>query len=41
MLVESPELVTALSTKMNLIRAAALSPRESLRLLRNIRDEMA
>jgi transcriptional regulator with XRE-family HTH domain len=40
MLVESPELVIALTTKMSLIRAAALSPRESLQLLRRVRDEI-
>ena len=40
MLVENPELVITLTTKMNLIRAAALSPRESLQLLRRIRDEI-
>jgi transcriptional regulator with XRE-family HTH domain len=41
MLMETPELVTTLTTKMNLIRAAALSPHESLRLLHTIRDEIA
>jgi transcriptional regulator with XRE-family HTH domain len=39
MLIESPELVIAMTTKMNLIRAAALPPHESLNLLRQIRDE--
>jgi transcriptional regulator with XRE-family HTH domain len=40
MLIENPELVIAMTTKMNLIRAAALSPRGSLQLLRRIRDEI-
>ncbi len=41
MIVEAPEQVASLMTTMNLIRAAALSPRESLNLLRKIRDETA
>ena len=41
MIVEQPEKVAGLVTTMNLIRAAALSPRDSLTLLRNIRDEIA
>jgi transcriptional regulator with XRE-family HTH domain len=41
MLVENRELVIELTTKMSMIRAAALSPRESLKLLRQIRDEIA
>lgn len=39
MLVENFELMTELTTKMNLIRAAACPPHESLSLLRQIRDE--
>jgi transcriptional regulator with XRE-family HTH domain len=41
MIVEQPEQVAGLVTKMNLIRAAALSPRDSLTLLRKIRDDIA
>jgi len=41
MLVENPQLVATLTTKMNLIRAAALAPRESLSFLRTIRDGVA
>ena len=41
MIVEAPEQVATLMNTMNLIRAAALSPRESLNLLRKIRDETA
>jgi transcriptional regulator with XRE-family HTH domain len=41
MLVENPQLVITLTTKMNMIRAAALSPHESLKFLHTIRDETA
>jgi transcriptional regulator with XRE-family HTH domain len=41
MIIEQPEQVTALMTSMNLIRAAALSPRESRQYIANIRDETA
>jgi hypothetical protein len=41
MIVEAPDQVASLMTTMNLIRAAALSPRESQNLLRKIRDEIA
>jgi transcriptional regulator with XRE-family HTH domain len=40
MIVEQPEQVSALVTSMNLIRAAALSPRESRRFIVKIRDEI-
>ena len=40
MIVESPEQVASLMTSINMIRAAALSPRESLDKLRQIRDEI-
>jgi transcriptional regulator with XRE-family HTH domain len=40
MIVEQPEQVTSLVTKMNLIRAAALSPRESRQFIVKIRDEI-
>jgi transcriptional regulator with XRE-family HTH domain len=40
MIVEQPEQVAALVTSMNLIRAAALSPRESRKLIGTIRDEI-
>lgn len=40
MVVEQPEQVVILVTKMNLIRAAALSRRESRNTLANIRNEM-
>jgi hypothetical protein len=38
MIVEQPEQVASLVTSMNLIRAAALSPRESRKLIGTIRD---
>ena len=41
MIVEQADQLSALVTTMSLIRAAALSPRESLNLLRTIRDETA
>jgi transcriptional regulator with XRE-family HTH domain len=41
MIVEQPDQVAGLVTTMNLIRAAALPPRDSLNLLRTIRDEIA
>jgi transcriptional regulator with XRE-family HTH domain len=41
MIVEATDQVADLMTTMNLIRAAALSPRESQALLRKIRDEIA
>ncbi len=41
MITETPEHVTDLMATINLIRAAALSPRESQELLRKIRDEIA
>jgi transcriptional regulator with XRE-family HTH domain len=41
MIVEQPEQVTGLVTSMNLIRAAALSPRESVKYIVKIRDEIA
>jgi transcriptional regulator with XRE-family HTH domain len=40
MIVEQPEQVTGLVTSMNLIRAAALSPRESGKYIVKIRDEI-
>lgn len=40
MIVEQPEQVTGLLTSMNLIRAAALSPRESKEYIAKIRDEI-
>lgn len=40
MIVERPEQVSALVTSMSLVRAAALSPHESIELLRKIRDEI-
>jgi transcriptional regulator with XRE-family HTH domain len=40
MIVEQPEQVTGLVTSMNLIRAAALSPRESRECIVRIRDEI-
>jgi transcriptional regulator with XRE-family HTH domain len=41
MIVERPEQVTGLAISMNLIRAVALSPRESVRYIVKIRDEIA
>jgi transcriptional regulator with XRE-family HTH domain len=41
MIVESPERLASITTSMSLIRAAALSPRGSLMLLRTIRDGIA
>lgn len=41
MLIENHGLVIAMTTKMSLIRAAALPPHESLNLLRQIRDEIS
>lgn len=41
MIIEQAEQVTALMTSMNLIRAAALSPRESRQYIAKIRDETA
>jgi transcriptional regulator with XRE-family HTH domain len=41
MLIENQGLVIAMTTKMSLIRAAALPPHESLNLLRQIRDEIS
>jgi transcriptional regulator with XRE-family HTH domain len=40
MIVEQPEVVAGLVTSMNLIRAAALSPRESRSYIAKIRDEI-
>jgi transcriptional regulator with XRE-family HTH domain len=40
MITETPEAVSDLMTKLNLIRAAALPPRESMTLLRQIRSEI-
>jgi transcriptional regulator with XRE-family HTH domain len=40
MIVETPADVTTLMTRINLIRAVALAPRESRELLRKIRDEI-
>jgi transcriptional regulator with XRE-family HTH domain len=40
MIIEQPERVTALVTRINLIRAAALSPRESRQYITKIRDEI-
>jgi hypothetical protein len=41
MITETPEAVADLMTKLNMIRAAALPPRESMTLLRQIRSEIA
>jgi transcriptional regulator with XRE-family HTH domain len=41
MIAETPEAVTDLMTKLNMIRAGALPPRESMVLLRQIRSEIA
>jgi transcriptional regulator with XRE-family HTH domain len=41
MIVEQPAQIAGLMTTMNLIRAAALAPRQSLNLLHTIRDEIA
>jgi hypothetical protein len=40
MIVEQPEQVAGLVTSMNLIRAAALSPRESRKYIVKVRDEI-
>jgi hypothetical protein len=40
MIVEQPEQVAGLVTSMNLILAAALSPRESRKCIVRIRDEI-
>jgi hypothetical protein len=40
MIVESPDQVAELMTTINLIRAAALPPRESMSLLTQIRSEI-
>jgi transcriptional regulator with XRE-family HTH domain len=40
MIAETPEAVSDLMTKLNMIRAAALPPRESMTLLRQIRSEI-
>jgi hypothetical protein len=41
MIVESPGQVADLMTTVNLIRAVALPPRESMNLLMQIRNEIA
>jgi transcriptional regulator with XRE-family HTH domain len=41
MITETPEAVADLMTNLNMIRAAALPPRESMTLLRQIRSEIA
>jgi hypothetical protein len=40
MIIEQPEQVTGLVISMNLIRAAALSPRESRQYIVRVRDEI-
>jgi transcriptional regulator with XRE-family HTH domain len=40
MITETPEAVSDIMTKLNMIRAAALPPRESMALLRQIRSEI-
>jgi hypothetical protein len=41
MITETPEAIADLMTNLNMIRAAALPPRESMTLLRQIRSEIA